>query len=441
MKKFWIIVLITGLCQFAYPQEKMDLTLNQAISLALQNNNNYLISQQGVKQSKYRVMQNMGFLPQVTLGGSKNLDEKLMVLEMPPMVPGGEPQRITLDFTKDYEFTLQIVQPVFTGGKIWHAFRNARLDLKISREKERNTRDEVTLNVKKVFNNILVLEELLKAHQEVLNLAENNYKNVKDRFELGMVSQYDLLRAELTASAIKPNILNARKMLELSLFNLKIMLALPESTELNIQGKLSYDRHDLEVSELIQRALQNRSEIKQMEMEAKKVNNLLKIAYAQFVPDFSIIASYSYRSDLLKLRKDNWEDFYTINLGISFPIFTGLKRSGQVGELRVMKKMMKLRAKELDDATRLQVQNLVLTIGQEYENILTGEKNTETAQEGVRIAELNYQEGMISILELNASYNELTQAKVAYLQAVYNYSIALAELEKISGVQINGGQR
>ena len=65
-------------------------------------------------------------------------------------------------------------------------------------------------------------------------------------------------------------------------------------------------------------------------------------------------------------------------------------------------------------------------------------KNIETAREGVRVADLNYQEGLISILELNTSYNSLTLARVRYLEAVYNYNIALFELEKISGVRIGG---
>ena len=79
------------------------------------------------------------------------------------------------------------------------------------------------------------------------------------------------------------------------------------------------------------------------------------------------------------------------------------------------------------------------TISQEYETIQMGLKNMESAKEGVRIAELNYHEGMITILELNASYNDLTRAKVNYLQALYNYNIAIAELEKLTGININGG--
>ncbi|MFO7705104.1 MAG: TolC family protein [Halopseudomonas sp.] len=107
--------------------------------------------------------------------------------------------------------------------------------------------------------------------------------------------------------------------------------------------------------------------------------------------------------------------------------------------MNVLKKIMDLSVQQLGDATHLQVESGFRTIRQEYENIQLGLKNVESAKEGVRIAELSYGEGMITILELNSSYNELTRAKVNYLQALYNYHIAIAELEKLTGVDLNGG--
>jgi outer membrane protein TolC len=168
---------------------------------------------------------------------------------------------------------------------------------------------------------------------------------------------------------------------------------------------------------------------------------MLKMAYAAFLPDMSIVAQYNYRSNAFRFTEGNWNDYYTINLSVSLPIFTGLKRSGQVGELRVLNKSLRLQAEQLDETTRIQIQNLCLTMEQEYQNILSAEKNVETATEGVRIAELNYEEGMITILELNASYNSLTQAKVARLQAIYNYTVAATELEKLTGTRLNGGEQ
>ena len=107
--------------------------------------------------------------------------------------------------------------------------------------------------------------------------------------------------------------------------------------------------------------------------------------------------------------------------------------------MNVLQKIMDLNVRQLNDATQLEIESKYRTINQEYENIRLGLKNMESAREGVRIAELSYNEGMITILELNSSYNELTRAKVNYLQALYNYNIAIAELEKITGINLNGG--
>jgi len=284
------------------------------------------------------------------------------------------------------------------------------------------------------------MEELLKAQQGAMKLAENNYNNINEKYKLGMVSKYDLLRADLSMASIKPKILNVEKLLKLITINLKTMLRIPERTRIIIYGKLEHNSYELELSEFIKKSLLNSSEILQLNMQLKKATNLLKIAYAQYIPDFSIIARYSYRSDAFKFTSNNWDNNYTINLGISFPIFTGLKRSAQVGEMKVMKKILDLNLKQLNDGTRTMVKELYFTVDEEYKNIQTGLKSIETAKEGVRIADLNYKEGLISILELNTSFNQLTNAKVAYLQAAYNYKIALSELEKVSGINISGGK-
>jgi len=438
----WILVvafLAAGV--MARDAQPVELTLDQAIKMAFENNTGFEIQRQELRMAKFRLRQKLGFLPTVSLSGIKNLDEKLMILEMPPMVPGGEPTQLSLDFTMDYEFTFQIVQPVFTGGKIWNAFQNARLDVTLSKEKLAAGRDELELNVKKTYHNLLVLRALHKAHQEARELAERNLKNVSDRNELGMASRYDLLRAQLSLSATEPDLLNVEKLLRLTRENLRHVVGLPPGTQVRVSGELDYRKIKVDIPEMIAAALENRTEIRQLDLEKRKAANLLKIAYAAFLPDISLVAQYNYRSNNFRFVEGNWDDYYTINLSFNLPIFSGMKRSGQVGELRVLTKALRLRAEELDEATRIQVQNLCLTMQQEYQNIMTGEKNVETAKEGVRIAELNYKEGMITILELNASYNSLTRARVARLQAMYNYTVAAAELEKLTGVRLSGGEQ
>jgi len=438
MKKTLLLLLLLATLGFAQTAP-MDLTIDQAITLALANNPAQRISELEVKQYRYRLWQNFNFLPEATLSGSKILDEKLMSIEIPAFFPGAEPTRATLRFQKNYAFSFQIVQPVFTGGKLIFNYKNAVLDLKIAKEKEKNSEADTILNVRKMFYNIQILQGLLKAHQEAFSLSESNYDNVKKSFDLGMVSRYDLLRAELAFSATRPDVLRVENLLETSVLGLKLMLGLPAAREIRLQGELGYRQLQLELASLLQNSLRNRSELLQLQMQKKKIDNLLRITWAQYIPNFSVVASYSYQSDWFKFNKANWDDYFNISLGVSFPVFTGLKRSAQVGEMNVLKKIMDLNVKQLSDATQLEVESKYRTITQEYENIQLGVKNVESAKEGVRIAELNYHEGMVTILELNSSYNELTRAKVNYLQALYNYHIAIAELEKLTGVNLNGG--
>jgi outer membrane protein len=438
MKKTLLILLLLAAFGFAQTAP-MELTVDQAIKLALANNPAQRISELEVKQYRYRLQQNFNFLPEATLSGSKILDEKLMSIEIPAFYPGAEPTRATLRFQKNYAFSFQIVQPVFTGGKLLFNYKNAEMDWKIAKEKEKNSEADTILNTRKMFYNIQILQELLKAHQEAYSLAESNYNNVKKSFDLGMVSRYDLLRSELAFSATKPDVLRVDNLLETSILGLKLMVGLPAAQEISLQGELGYRQLQLELAKLLQNSLKNRSELLQLQMQKKKIDNLLKMTWAQYIPNFSVVATYSYQSDYLKFTSGNWDDYFNISLGVNFPIFTGLKRSAQIGEMNVLRKIMDLNVKQLSDATQLEVESKYRTINQEYENIQLGVKNVDSAKEGVRIAELNYHEGMITILELNSSYNDLTRAKVNYLQALYNYNIVIAELEKLTGVNINGG--
>ena len=325
MKRALLVLLCMGSLGFTQTQP-MDLTVDQAVKLALANDPAYRISELEVKQFRYRLLQNFGFLPEATLQGSKILDEKLMSIEIPPFYPGAEPTRATLRFQKNYAFSFQIVQPVFTGGKIFFNYKNAELDLRLAKEKEKNSQADTVLNVRKMFYNIQIMQELLKAHREAYSLAEGNYVNVKKSFDLGMVSQYDLLRAELASSAIKPDVLRVENLLETSILGLKLMLGLPAAQEIRLQGELGYRQMQLELVKLLQSSLHNRSELKQLQMQKQKVDNLLKITWAQYIPNFSLIASYSYQSDFFNFKRGNWDDYFNISLGISFPIFTGLKR-------------------------------------------------------------------------------------------------------------------
>ena len=62
------------------------------------------------------------------------------------------------------------------------------------------------------------------------------------------------------------------------------------------------------------------------------------------------------------------------------------------------------------------------------------EKNVEEAVESVHIAELNFREGMATNLDVSSVRVALSEARTNYTQALFDYAVALAALEKAVGL-------
>jgi outer membrane protein TolC len=60
-------------------------------------------------------------------------------------------------------------------------------------------------------------------------------------------------------------------------------------------------------------------------------------------------------------------------------------------------------------------------------------KNIEAAEESLRIAEVRYEHGISTLLELMDTQLAVTQAKLNYLNALFNYEEAYARLRAIVG--------
>jgi outer membrane protein TolC len=81
-----------------------------------------------------------------------------------------------------------------------------------------------------------------------------------------------------------------------------------------------------------------------------------------------------------------------------------------------------------------EVRQAVLRLSEARESLMSQEKNVEQAVESLRIAELNFSEGLATTLDVSSVQAALTQAKTNYSQALYDYVMSRAELDKAVGI-------
>jgi len=435
----WLALLVFSSIKFSFPQGTLTLTLEESIRLALAQNPNYLATEEKVETARAQVREAAAsFFPSLNAQGLQTLDEKLFVLEFPSFVPGQPPQRMSIDFTKDYQFSLSLTLPIFTSGRLTSGFKQANYNLLSTEEGVRQSKQTTVFNTKQAFYSCLLAEKFVKVAEEAVEVAEKHYKNVKSLYEVGMASKFDLLRSEVQVANLKPQLIRARNSLKIAELALKILLGLDLSQPVEIKGELAFEPFEPDLEESIAKALSARPEVSQVRYQKEMAGEMLKMARASNLPTVALSGLYNFWADNLNFQKDNWQSYYTINLAFSIPIFNGFVTSARVAQSKAMIKEIEFADKGLQEMIKFEVRQAILKLKEAHESLLSQEKNVEQAQESLRIAELNFSEGMATTLDVSSAQAALSQAKTNYSQALYDYVISRAQLEKAMGVDLEG---
>jgi outer membrane protein TolC len=441
MKKTAAVLLVLGIVAagtavFAAQEAKpaLTLTLEEAIELALRQNPFFMATREKEEQARSLVRESVSrFLPTLNAQGQDTLDEKLFVLEFPSFIPGEPPQRISIDFTKNYQMSLAFSLPLFAGGRLVSGYKQANYSLQASRETVRLSEQETIFDVKRSFYGYLLAREFSAAAQEALDLAEKFRANVKNLYEVGMASRFDLLRSEVQVANLKPQAIKARNSVDVAELGLKTIVGIDLETPIAVKGELAAPPLDTETGGAIEQALGQRPELRQIDYQRRMAGEMLKIARGASLPTLAIGGNYSFWADGLNFRKGAWQNFYAINLSLTIPLFNGFESRARIGQSKAVIRELEWTRKGLSDMIAFEVRQAVLNYTQARETLLSQEQNVGQAREAVRIAELNYAEGLATNLDVSTAQVALSQARTNYSQALYDCVISQAQLEKAVG--------
>jgi outer membrane protein TolC len=433
-----LILLIVYAVKFSFPQEELTLTLEKSIQLALSQNPYHLAAGERVETARARIREAVaGFLPSLNAQGLHTLDEKLFFLEFPSFIPGQSPQRISMDFTRDYQFSLSLSLPLFTGGRLTSGFRQAKYGLLSAEEDVKQSEHLTVFNTKKGFYGYLITKDFIKVAEEAVEIAEKHFNNVKSLYKVGMASKFDLLRSEVQVTNLKPQLIKARNNLIIAELSLKTLLGLDLSQPIEIKGEMTYKPFEPDLDEFISRALVNRPEVSQLRYQKQMAGEMLKLTRASGLPNLAILTTYNFWADRFNFKKDTWQDYYSINLVVTVPLFAGFSTHARVARSKAMIREIEFGRKGIEGLIKFEVSQAVLKLAEAKESLLSQEKNVDQAQESLRIAELNFAEGMATTLDVSSTQAALSQAKTYYSQALYDYVLSLAQLDKAMGVGWN----
>jgi outer membrane protein len=403
------------------------LDLPYALGFALDNNFT-------IRQAKERIRQQEGVVLEVrsaqipnvsaTAGYARNADE---------ISSNG----------RDHNWSVNITarQVVFAGGGVTASVKGQQLSLDAAVLALRAVINDVLLQVRTQFYGVLVARERIKVQEQNIELLQRQLQDVKNRYEAGTVSNFEVLRAEVALANAQPALITARNDHRLAIEELRRSLGFTNIDEATVAkapeflGTLDFTPASYELRSALSTARESRPDLQRLLKLESAAEQGVTARRAGYVPDLSVYGAYDWRmnstgSSSLSNARDGW----TIGLQSSWDIFDGRATAGRVSQARSQLEQAKLAVAEARLSVDVDVRRAISTFQQATELAEASKKVVEQAEEAVRLANARFSAGTATQLDVLTSQVDLTTARLNQLQAYYSYNVAVANVRRAMGL-------
>lgn len=428
----FIFLLLAGI---STAQEK--LTLDQSVQIALEKSPVVLKTRADIAAAEGLAGQAAaGFLPQLSLSGSlgKYYSEP-QTMEMD--LGTGTPTTISFGTDEQADLTncsLQLSQALFTGGKLQNSFGMASKGLEIAREEMRRISEQVKFDVINAYYGVARAEQFVELSEQSVKMAKTHLDRVKALIKAGMSTKADRLRVEVRAAQAEMGLTRARQGLEIARNSFNNTLGRDLDAEVRV-AEPEYGAADIKVydyKELLKIAYEERPDWRQYILATKVSRDEVGMAYSGLWPMLSLVGSYDIGSTKYPSYQSDTKT-WTAVISASWNLFDGTATWNRIKETGARLESQKASEVSVRRGIALEVKDANFAVQSAKENLEAAGKASELAEENHKIAELRYESGVGTNLEVIDAQVALTQARTDYLQARHDLQIAKARINKVVG--------
>ncbi|MCX7918693.1 MAG: TolC family protein [bacterium] len=343
-----------------------------------------------------------------------------------------------MGWKETYDIQLSISQPLFTWGKISRSIQQAKYRVQLAQEAYRLKELEIIYQVKQAFYTVLLAREMVRVNEQSVAVAEAHLQHAQSHVRAGTVSNYEVLRAEVELANVKPELIKSENNLKLAYANLATILGWKEPSSLEITGRFEIpigldttqtNRYTIATSI----AFLNRPDWKIVLLTEKIDELAIPIAAAGTKPTVALAGIHDRKSSDWDSDIGGWNYYSYIMLGVTWSLYDGWATKSNVAIAQANREKTRWQKEQLALTIQLEVEQAILDLASAKEIIISQQKTIEQAKESLRLAQSRYQNGVGTHLEVLDAEVALTRAETNYAQALFNYGIAVAKLEKVTG--------
>lgn len=460
----------------ANAQDTLKVTLQDALRIALDESPTVKIADKSIEKKQYVKKETIaGLMPQISASASYNRTLKKQVMYMnsgggsggfesmimepvsqlvkPLYDNAGLPfpdlsssssssastdgsMEVGLDNNWSGGFSLSL--PIF-APTLYKTIKMNAIDIELAVESARASRQDLVNQVTKAFYQYLLAKDSYAVMQISYKQAVDNYNVIADKYAQGQVSEYDKIRADVQMRSLRPSLVQSQNAANLALLQLKVLMGIDTSVEIEPDGSLNAYEMSMMSSEILNvdtASIENNTTLKQLNIQERMLDNTLKLYRTSYMPNLSLSAVYQWNAmnNDFKFSEYKWNPYSMIGISFSIPVFQGGATYNKVKQVRLDQQTLDLNRLNTRRTLNMQMKTYVDNMKTSMEEVGSNKEAVLQAAKGRDIALKRYEVGNGTIVELNDAELALTQAKLAYTQSIFNYVSAKADLDKVLGI-------
>ena len=338
-----------------------------------------------------------------------------------------------------YVASLNASQVLYSGGRTGAALRIAADYKRAAQSDYVEQVSEIALQVRRAYVRAALAQELESIAQAALDQALAFQAQQKLRLDAGTASELDMLRAEVSAENLRPQLVEARNAAEVAVLDLKRLIDLPLTQPVRLTTALDAPAA-LQVDTLAEpdptRVAAQRASVAAAERQVAIREQQVSIARGAFLPQVDLSVNYGAQNLPLTtfgFNDSRWQRDVSASIGVSLPLFTGFKRGADLQQARIELTRAKLQLGQLRESVQLQYQQARGERQRALSTIAARQRTVEQAQRVHDLTVLRFERGLSTQLEVSDARLALLQARTNVAQAIADFHIADAGVERALG--------
>lgn len=420
-------------------------TLTGCISYAFENNIRLKQQSLGVDMARNNLSQSkLNLLPSLNSGMSESFRF------------GRSVDPLTYQFTTENSTGASVYaatdMDLFRGFQNWNTIQRNQIDLKKNLTDLEKAKNDLALNIARLYLQILFNEELHDISVQQLNITRQQVDRTRILVDAGSLPKGDYLEIQAQMANEELNEVNSRNQLTLSYLDLAQLLDLKSPENFRIQRPTFESIQVMDnlgtAEEVYQSAILMLPQVKSAELDLQSLEKDLLIARGRLSPTLAMSSSYGTGySDRLKdfqtgltmsLRDQlDFTSQTSIGFNLNIPIFNGWSSRTGIKNARISVTNGKYQLEIVRNQLLKEIQQAFADASASLERFKATSKSVSALEEAFRYAEQKFTVGMLTSLEYNVAKNNLTKARSELLQAKYNYIFNTRILDFYRGIPID----